>query len=324
MSSEFWSGKRVLVTGAGGFKGAHLVERLVQAGATVVSFVRSFEPRSYFETRQLGRRSTVVIGDLKDYRRVADVLARHAVTTIFHLGAQPIEGTALLHPLETLQTNILGTVHVLEAARLHGRVTEIVVVSSDKAYGPCDRMPYRETERLQGATPYDVSKSCADLIAQVYANPQVYGMPVTIARCANVFGPGDLNMSRIVPGTIEAIIRRRPLRIRSNGRLVREYIYVSDAIDGYIGLAENIKVTRGEAFNVAGGHVMSVAEIVDRICSVIGASVEIEILDQAGGEVPQQYLDGSKLAEAIGWRAATEFDAAIRETFAWYEQVLHG
>jgi CDP-glucose 4,6-dehydratase len=324
MNGSFWAKQRVLVTGAGGFKGAHLVEALVQTEADVASLVRDFDPKSYFETKALARRSTVVTGDLKDYRKIADILSKYEITTVFHLGAQPIEGIAFLNPLETLETNILGTVHVLEAARVYSRATAIVVVSSDKAYGPCDNVPIVETERLQGQTPYDVSKSCADLIAQVYANPHVYGMPIAVARCANVFGPGDLNMTRIVPGTLEAIIRRQPLRIRSNGKLVREYIYVKDAVEGYIQLAENIESTRGEAFNLAGGNVMPVAEMVDKICGIIGRSVEIDILNEARGEIEQQHLDGSKLRDAIAWKPATEFAQAVRETYEWYKQALTG
>lgn len=322
MNRAFWANRRVLVTGAGGFKGAHAVEALVQTEADVVSLVRDFDPRSYFETRALGRRSTVVTGDLKDYRKIADILSKYGITDVFHLGAQPIEATALLNPLETLETNILGTVHVLEAARRYSNVTGIVMVSSDKAYGPCDRMPIQETERLQGQTPYDVSKSCADLISQVYANPRVYGMPITIARCANVFGPGDLNMNRIVPGVLEALLRRQPLTIRSNGKLVREYIYVKDAVEGYIQLAENIERTRGQAFNLASGNVLSVTDIIERICSIIGQSIDINILDGADGEVPEQHLAGSKIRDVLGWQATTDFTTAVRETYDWYRQIL--
>ena len=321
MNSAFWAEKNVLVTGAGGFKGSHLVEKLAETGANLVSLVRDFDPRSYFQRRGLHQKSTVVIGDVKDFTRIADILSKYEITTILHLAAQPIETTALLDPLETLQTNILGTVHVLEAARLYSRATEIVVVSSDKAYGPCARMPYQEGERLEGKTPYDVSKSCADLISQVYAHPDVYGLPIAIARCANVFGPGDLNMSRIVPGTLEALIKHQPLKIRSNAKLVREYIYVKDAADGYISLAEHMDVTKGQAFNLASGNVMSVTQIVERICDILGEPVQIDVLDEARGEIAEQRLDGAKIAH-IGWQPTTDFADAIRETFRWYEEIL--
>ena len=322
MNKEFWDNKSVLVTGAGGFKGSHLVENLSQTNANIVSLVRDFDPKSYFVTRHLSEKSIVVIGDLKNYRKIADILAKYEITTIFHLGAQPIVNTALLNPLETLESNIMGTVHILEAARLYSEANEIVFVSSDKAYGPCERVPYKENDRLHGKAPYDVSKSCADLISQVYANPDVYDMPITIARCANVFGPGDLNMSRIVPGTLEAIIKSKPLKIRSDGKMIREYIYVKDSIDGYISLAENINKTKGEAFNLASRNIMSVTEIVDRISKVLGIPVRMEILNQAKAEIPKQYLDGSKIKNTIGWEAKTDFEEAIRKTFDWYKQIL--
>jgi len=322
MNKEFWDSKSVLVTGAGGFKGSHLVEKLSETKAKIVSLVRGFDPKSYFETRNLGKRSVVIIGDLKDYRKIADILSKYEITSVFHLGAQPIVTTALLNPLETLESNIMGTVNVLESARLYSKVNEIVFVSSDKAYGPCERVPYKEDERLHGKAPYDVSKSCADLISQVYANPDVYDMPITIARCANTFGPGDLNMSRIVPGTLEAIIKNKPLKIRSDGKLIREYIYVEDSIDGYISLAENIDKTKGEAFNLASKNIMSVTEIVNRISKVLGQPVEMEILDQAKAEITKQYLDGSKIRNTIGWEPKTDFEEVIREIFDWYKKVL--
>ncbi|MCK4816006.1 GDP-mannose 4,6-dehydratase [bacterium] len=322
MNKEFWDSKNVLVTGAGGFKGSHLVEKLSETNANIVSLTRSRNPKSYFETQNLGERSIVVIGDLKDYRRIADILSKYEITSVFHLGAQPIVTTALLNPLETLESNIMGTVHILEAARLYSKVNEIVFVSSDKAYGPCDSMPYQEDERLEGKAPYDVSKSCADLISQVYANPDVYDMPITIARCANTFGPGDLNMNRIVPGTMEAIIKSQPLQVRSDGNMIREYIYVRDSIDGYISLAENINKTRGKAFNLASKNVMSVTEIVDRICKVLDSPVKVEILDRAKAEIPTQYLDGSKIKNMIGWEPKAIFEEAIKETFDWYQPIL--
>jgi len=324
MNKEFWDNKNVLVTGAGGFKGSHLVEKLSDTSAKIISLVRDFEPKSYFETQNLDKKSTVVMGDLKDYRKIADVLSKYEITSVFHLGAQPIVTTALLNPLETLESNIMGTVNILEGARLYSNVREILVVSSDKAYGPCERVPYREDERLHGKAPYDVSKSCADLISQVYANPDVYDMPITIARCANTFGPGDLNMNRIIPGTLEAILRKKPLKIRSNGRLIREYIYVKDSIEGYIRLAENLNQTKGQAFNIASRNVMSVTEIVDRISDILRVSVEIEILDRAKAEIPTQYLDGSKIKKTIGWEPKIDFDKAIKETFDWYKKVLTG
>ena len=322
MNKEFWHTNNVLITGAGGFKGSHLVEKLSQTCAKFISLVRDFDPKSYFEIQDLSKKSTVVTGDLKNYRKIADILSKYEITTVFHLGAQPIVTTALINPLETLETNIMGTVHILESARLYSKVSEVVVVSSDKAYGPCEKLPYKEDEKLEGKAPYDVSKSCADLISQVYASSDVFDMPITIARCANTFGPGDLNMGRIVPGTLEAIIKNKTLKIRSDGKMVREYIYVKDSVDGYISLAENIDITRGKAFNLASSNIMSVTEIVDRISKVLENPIKMEILNQAKAEISEQYLDGSKIKNMIGWEPKTGFEQAIKETYKWYKKVL--
>lgn len=320
MNKEFWDNKNVLVTGAGGFKGSHLVEELSKTNANIISLVREFNPKSYFETQKLGERSTVVIGDLKDSVKMADILSKYEITSIFHLGAQPIVTTALLNPRETLETNIIGTMNILEAARLYSKVKEIIVVSSDKAYGPCETMPYKEGEKLQGKSPYDVSKSCADLIAQMYAN--VYDLPVTISRCANVFGPGDLNWSRIVPGMMKAIIMNEPLELRSDGEMIREYIYVKDAVEGYINLVENIDKTKGEAFNIASKNVMCVLELIKRTSDILEKKVDYKILNNEKAEILRQYLDGSKIKEVIGWEAKINFEEAIKDTFQWYEGIF--
>ena len=323
MNKASWKNKVVLVTGAGGFKGSHLVEKLSQTDARIVSLVRDTDPHGYFHTKALHEKSIVVFGDLKDYRKIADILSKYEVDTVFHLGAQPIVTTALINPLETLESNIMGTINVLEAARVYAKVSAIVFVSSDKAYGPCKNLPYSEDERLEGKAPYDVSKSCADLISQVYARPDVYDMPITIARCANVFGPGDSNMNRIIPGALEAVIKNTPLRIRSDGKLVREYIYVKDTIDGYIALAENMDKVRGQAFNLASGYKMNVTEVVERISRALDKPIRMEILNEAQAEIPEQYLDGSKIKQTIAWAPTTSFEEAIKETFLWYNRILH-
>lgn len=318
MNFDYWKEKNILVTGAGGFKGSHLVERLSESGANIISLIRDIDPKSYFQTQKLGEKSTVVIGDLKDQVKIADILSKYDINSVFHLGAQPIVTTALKNPRETLESNIMGTVNVLEGARLYSDVDEIVVVSSDKAYGPTKKMPYSENERLEGKAPYDVSKSCADLIAQMYH--KVYDLPLTISRCANVFGPGDLNMNRIIPGIIESIIKNKQLQIRSDGKLIREYIYVKDSIEGYIILAENIDKTKGEAFNIASGNKFSVLEVVNNVSDALDKKVDYKILNIAKTEIPEQYLDGSKMKEVLGWEAKTDFKKAIKETFEWYSE----
>ncbi len=320
MNREFWKNKNVLVTGAGGFKGSHLVEQLCKTEAKIVSLVRDFDPKSYFETKNLGKKSIVVIGDLKDYRKMADIISKYEITTIFHLGAQPLVTTALMNPLETLESNIMGTVNILEACRVYGKVKEIVVVSSDKAYGPTEKLPYKEDEKLAGKAPYDVSKSCADLIAQMYS--RVYNLPITITRCANVFGPGDLNMNRIIPGVIESILNDKVLEIRSDGKMIREYIYVKDTIEAYIKLAENIEKSKGQAFNIAGHNIMSVLDVVKRVSSIIGKPIKVKVLNIAKTEIPKQYLDGSKMKDFFSWEPKTKFEDAITESYEWYLENL--
>lgn len=320
MNKEFWKNKTILVTGAAGFKGSHLVEQLSKTEARIISLVREFDPKSYFETKQLGKKSVVVIGDLKDPIKMLDILSQFEVTTIFHLGAQPIVTTALINPSETLNSNVLGTVNILEAARLYGKISEIVMVSSDKAYGPTERVPYTEDERLQGRAPYDVSKSCADLIAQMYS--KVYHLPIVITRCANVFGPGDLNFNRIVPGIMEAVIKNKTWIIRSDGKMIREYIYVKDSIDAYISLAENINKTKGHAFNIASHNVMSVLEMMNRISKILKMPVKHKILNIAKTEIPKQCLDGNKIKQMIGWEPKTSFEQAILETYEGYLESL--
>ncbi len=320
MDKSFWDNKRVLVTGAGGFKGAHLVEKLSESNAEIVSLVRDFNPKSYFSIEKLGERSLVVVGDLKNAEQMKDIISRYEITSIFHLGAQPIVTTALVNPKETLESNILGTVNVLEAVRLCGSVEEMVMVSSDKAYGPSKVLPYKEDYKLEGKAPYDVSKSCADLITQMYS--QVYELPVAVARCSNVFGPGDLNMNRLIPGLMRALIRNQPFDIRSDGKMVREFIYVKEAIDAYVFIAENIGKTRGEAFNVAGKTVLPVMDVINNTFSVLGKSVPINIVNNTKAEIYEQYLDGSKIKDILGWEAMFVFDDAIRETYSWYSKVL--
>jgi CDP-glucose 4,6-dehydratase len=320
MNREFWKNKNVLVTGAGGFKGSHLVEHLSKSNCKIISLVRDFDPKSYFELKNLGKKSIVVIGDLKDYRKIADIISKYEITSIFHLGAQPLVTTAMINPLETLESNIMGTVNVLEAARIYGKLSEIVVVSSDKAYGPTDKVPYKEDERLQGKAPYDVSKSCADLIAQMYA--RIYNLPVTVTRCANVFGPGDLNMNRIIPGIIEAIIKNKVLEIRSDGKMIREYIYVKDSIEAYIKLAENIYKSKGQAFNISGHNIMSVLDVVKRVSSIVGKPIRVRVLNKVKTEIPKQYLDGSKMKEFFLWEPKIKFEEAIIETYDWYLENL--
>jgi CDP-glucose 4,6-dehydratase len=323
MAAPFvWSGRRVFVTGATGIVGSWLVRRLLDAGAYVVTLVRDWDPQTELVRSGDIMRTHVVNGRLEEFDALERAINEHEINTVFHLGAQPIVTTALRNPLPTFEANIRGSYNLLEACRVHrSLVTRIVVASSDKAYGDGPRLPYTEEMPANGRHPYDVSKSCTDLLAMTYAH--TYDLPVAVARCGNIYGGGDLNWSRIVPGTIRSVSRgERPI-IRSNGLFTRDYIYVRDVVDGYLALAEQCtnEGIRGEAFNFSPETRVTVLEITKVIqCVMRRDDLEPVILNQAPGEIVDQYLDSTKARERLGWTARHRLEAGLRETVAWYQQ----
>lgn len=320
-----WEHRRVFVTGATGLLGAWLCEELLARGAEVVSLVRDWVPGTHFARTGLDARTTIVHGDLDDHARLLRALNEHEIDSIFHLGAQTIVGVASRHPLSTFEANVRGTWNLLEAARACGpRIERIIVASSDKAYGQQEILPYTEETPLQGRFPYDVSKSCADLIALSYFH--TYGLPVAITRCGNLFGGGDLNFNRLVPGTIKSALRGESPIIRSNGLYVREYFYVRDAVDAYLALAERVPEFAGEAFNFGSGETLTVLDMVERILAAMGETkLAPTVLNQAMYEIPEQSLDCGKAERVLGWTPKHRVDAGLRETVAWYETLLaHG
>ncbi|HVL98446.1 MAG TPA: NAD-dependent epimerase/dehydratase family protein [Egibacteraceae bacterium] len=323
-TGTFWSGKHVLVTGASGLVGALLSRRLVEAGASVVALVRDVDPQSELYRSGLVARVNVVNGRLEDYAAVERAITDHEVDTVFHLGAQTIVGSARRAPLQAFETNIRGTWHVLEAARHHGGlVRRVVVASSDKAYGDHPDLPYREGHPLRGRAPYEVSKSCADLIAQSYFH--TYATPVAVVRCGNIYGPGDLNWSRLVPGTIRSLIRGEQPLIRSDGTFLRDYLYVDDVAAAYLQVAEAVTEAgaAGEDYNVSDESPRSVLAMYDAVCQAMGREdVEPLVLNEASGEIRDQFLDASKARDRLGWRPAWTLEDALRETVAWYRDLL--
>lgn len=319
-----WSAKSVLVTGATGIVGSWLTRRLVDGGARVVVLVRDADPHSELVRSGTLARTTLVQGQLEDYAAVERALNEHEVEVVFHLGAQTIVGTAYRSPLPTFEANVRGTYHLLEAARRIGLPRAVVVASSDKAYGSVDQLPYTEETPLQGRHPYDVSKSCADLIAQSYAT--TYATPVAIARCGNIYGGGDLNWSRIVPGTIRSLLRGERPRVRSDGTCVRDYLYVEDAIDAYLSLAEALLTRpelRGEAFNFGPAQPLSVLELIAEIQAVVGGpELAPVILDEARAEIQAQYLASAKAERLLGWSPRVGLRAGLEATLAWYRDYL--
>lgn len=323
LKSGFWRDRPTLVTGATGLVGSALVERLRELGADIVCLVRDWVPESELVRSRTLEAVGIVRGDVRDQALLERILGEYEVRTVVHLAAQTIVTVANRNPVSTYETNIGGTWAVLEACRRSPCVAEVVLASSDKAYGEQALLPYTEAAPLMGRHPYDVSKSCADLIGQAYA--VTFGLPVVIARCGNFFGPGDLNWNRIVPGTIRSILRgERPI-IRSDGSMVRDYFYVADGAAAYCLLAESLaenRALKGEAFNFSNGRAMNVLEIVGLILKEMRSSLEPIVLNEASNEIARQFLDASKARSVLGWQPLFALEEGLRRTISWYEATL--
>ncbi len=319
-----WAGRKVFVTGATGLVGSWLCRRLLAEGAQVVALVRDWDPQSEFIRSGDVRRCAVVSGALEDYATLERALSEQEVDTVFHLGAQAIVGTALRSPLLTFESNIRGSYQLLEACRVHrDLVRRIVVASSDKAYGEAEVLPYTEDMPANGRHPYDVSKSCTDLLAHTFA--ETYGLPVTVARCGNIYGGADLNWSRIVPGTIRLVLGGQAPQLRSDGTYTRDYLYVEDVVDAYLALAEGAErpEVRGQAFNFSPERPMSVLELTRLILDVMGRpDLEPVILNQAKAEIRDQYLDASKARRILGWSCKIPLREGLERTVKWYRDYL--
>lgn len=323
MTTGFWRDRPTFVTGATGLVGGWLVKRLVAAGTDVVCLVRDWVPQSVLVCDRLWDRVRVVRGDVTDQPLLERALGEYEIDTVIHLAAQTIVGIANRNPVSTLESNIAGTWRMLEACRRSPAVRQIVLASSDKAYGDQPELPYDESTALQGEHPYDVSKSCADLIGRMYA--VTYDLPVTITRCGNFFGGGDLNWNRIVPGTIRSIVRGERPVIRSDGKYLRDYFYVEDGAAAYMLLAERLNADRtlaGEAFNFSNEEPLTVAELVERVRTVMDSSLEPEIRNEARHEILAQSLSAEKARRTLGWRPLFTLDEGLRRTVEWYRSYL--
>jgi CDP-glucose 4,6-dehydratase len=322
-SANHWKGRPVLVTGATGLLGSWVVPELVQRGANVVALVRDGAPRSRLVTDGWIDRINTVRGSLTDDGVVRRALAEYEVDTVFHLGAQTLVGVAKHDPVGTLEANVRGTWMLLEAARQTG-VKNVLVASSDKAYGNSDNLPYFEDHPLRGLFPYDVSKSCTDLITTMYA--RTYGLGSVVVRCGNLFGGGDLNFSRLIPGVIAATIRNEPFLIRSDGKFVRDFLYVEDAADAYLRLAEALSADRtlaGEAFNFGLEMRPTMLELTDKVLAMMGRSdLRPVVQNIASAEIREQYLDAGKARKRLGWSPRYGMDEGLRRTIDWYRKFL--
>jgi CDP-glucose 4,6-dehydratase len=316
-----WHDTRVLVTGATGLVGSWLVQRLLDAGADVVCLVRDAVPRSSLLVSGAIDRCVVVRGDVTDQALLERTLGEYEVSTVFHLAAQTVVGVANRNPVSTFESNIAGTWSLLEACRRSPLVESIVVASSDKAYGDQPVLPYDEEMPLQGRHPYDVSKSCTDLIAASYAH--TYDLPVVITRCGNFFGGGDLNWNRLVPGVIRDVRRGRSPVIRGDGTHIRDYLYVEDGAAAYMLLAARLKIDRqlrGRAYNISADHVMSARAFAERLVEAMGETFPLDIRGTASGEIREQRLDSSRARRELGWQPAFDLETAVARTIAWYDR----
>jgi len=323
VNRRFWFDRPVLVTGATGLVGGWLVRSLIDAGADVVCVVRDWVPQSELVRARLMEHTRLVRGDVFDQACMERALGEYEIDTVFHLAAQTIVGVANRNPVSTFESNVGGTWSVLEACRRSPTVQSIVIASSDKAYGDQEMLPYTEDCPLQGRHPYDVSKSCADLMAQCYA--ATYGLPLAITRCGNFYGGGDLNWNRIVPGTIRSVARgERPI-IRSDGHSIRDYFYVEDGVAAYMLVAERLAQRRdiaGFAFNFSNEIQITVLELVQRILRLMDSELEPEIRAEADHEIRHQYLNAGRARALLNWSPCFTLDDGLRSTIAWYSEFL--
>jgi CDP-glucose 4,6-dehydratase len=323
VKSHFWRDRPTLVTGATGLVGSWLVQQLVDAGADVVALVRDWVPQSELIRRGPLESVRVVRGDVRDQPLLERVLAEYEVDTVFHLAAQTIVTIANCSPISTFETNIAGTWALLEACRRNPKARQIVLASSDKAYGDHEQLPYDEDAPLQGRHPYDVSKSCADLIAKTYATS--YDLPVVITRCGNFYGGGDLNWNRLVPGTIRSVLRGQPPVVRSDGQYVRDYFYAEDGAALYTLLAERLAKDpslSGEVFNFSNETQVTVIELVERILRLMKSDLRPEVRNEAANEIRRQYLSAEKARRMLGWQPLFTLDEGLARTISWYEDFL--
>lgn len=320
-----WENRNVFITGGTGLVGSWLIKALVRRKSKVIVLVRDINYQTQFYRDCDYLKTDIINGSLENYNLMKRIINEYEVKTVFHLGAQTIVGAAYRDPLQTFESNIRGTYHILEACRAHQDfVKQIIIASSDKAYGIADRLPYTEDMKLAGCHPYDVSKSCTDLLAKTYYH--TYKLPIAIARCGNIYGGGDLNWSRIIPGTILSLLKNERPVVRSNGKYIRDYIYVKDIVEAYISLAESITSINisGEAFNFSTESRNNVIEIVNKIGELMQKKeLEPQILNMQLKEIPEQSLSSKKAHELLGWHSEYDLDTGLKETINWYKKYLN-
>ncbi|MGD2350868.1 GDP-mannose 4,6-dehydratase [Bacillus subtilis] len=317
---SFWKNKNVFVTGCTGLLGSYLVKELIEQGAIVTGLVRDHVPQSNLYQGEHIKKMNIVRGSLEDLAVIERALGEYEIDTVFHLAAQAIVGVANRNPISTFEANILGTWNILEACRKHPLIKRVIVASSDKAYGDQENLPYDENMPLQGKHPYDVSKSCADLISHTYFH--TYGLPVCITRCGNLYGGGDLNFNRIIPQTIQLVLNGEAPEIRSDGTFVRDYFYIEDAVQAYLLLAEKMEENNlaGEAFNFSNEIQLTVLELVEKILKKMNSNLKPKVLNQGSNEIKHQYLSAEKARKLLNWTPAYTIDEGLEKTIEWYTE----
>lgn len=314
-----WKSAKVLVTGADGFIGSHVAKALIEKNAEVTTIVRDIKKTNNMDILDIKNKINIVHGDLVNFKDCERAINEYDVEFCLHIAAQAIVGPANRSPLSTFESNIKGTWNMLETCRVSKTVKGIIIASSDKAYGQQKKLPYTEESPLSGYFPYDASKACAEIIARSYF--MTYGLPLAITRNANTYGPADMNMSRIIPDVITSLIRGEQPVIRSDGTPERDYIYIKDAVNAYLTLAENLhrKDVVGQAFNFGTGKPISVLALYKKIIKLAGKNAEPKILGQAKNEIDMQYLDSAKAKRVLGWEAKCTIDEGLKETIDWYK-----
>jgi CDP-glucose 4,6-dehydratase len=321
LNHEFWNDRNILVTGCTGLLGSWLSKKLVDSGANVIGLIRDLVPKSNLNWSGIQDEIVTVRGEIEDYFILERILNEYEIDSVFHLAAQTIVTIANRSPLSTFEANIKGTWNLLEASRRSPLVKRIVVASSDKAYGSQENLPYNEETPLEGKHPYDVSKSCADLLCGSYHH--TYGLPVCVTRCGNFYGGGDLNFNRIVPGTIRSILEDKNPIIRSNGEMIRDYFYIEDGAEAYMLLAEKMdRKIHGEAFNFSNEQPMTVLEMVNTILKAMNSDLKPDILNESSNEIEKQFLSAQKSRQVLGWKPQYSMEEGLRKTITWYQNFL--
>lgn len=312
-------GTNILLTGGCGFIGSQLVKNLVNSGANVTVMDIFLDPRSIFAQNNLAKFVNLKFIDIKNRKKVLNIFKECKPSYVIHLAAQPLVEEAYRNPYKNFQTNIMGTVNILDASRMQDNIKGIIVASSDKAYGKTKKA-YKEDSPLNGSHPYDVSKSCEDLIAQSYY--KTYNIPIIITRFANVYGEGDFHFGRIIPDICKAVIKKETLFLRSNGKYVRDYIYVDDVVNGYIYLLKYANKIKGEAFNFSSDENLSVIEVISRCEKILKIKIPFKILNKTKNEIPYQHLNYSKIKK-IGWMPKYSLENSLEKTLLWYRSILN-